>query len=211
MSAIRARLPPRGIRPRVLTVGSGIRPAYLDGREVDAPARGVDALDLDDDSIAEPQRHPGLRADQHRLLLVELPPVAAQAAHRQHPLIAVAERDERAGADDPDHLAGPLGLPAALEQLRLEQEAARDVVGGALDRHRVALALGAPVGELLEARGLVRVLAAADRREQRAVADQVRVAADRRCEVAVARRAQAGVALVYGVIASLLERAQHER
>src|SRR5690348_9089912 len=102
---------------------SAISPPQLYGREVDAPTRGVDAVDLDDDRVAEPQRHPGLRADQHRLLLVELPPVAAQAPDRQHPLVAVAERDERAGADDADHLARPLGLPAALEQLRLEQEA----------------------------------------------------------------------------------------
>ena len=57
----------------------------------------------------------------------------------------------------------------------------------------------------------MRVLAAADRREQRAVAHEVRVAADRRGEVAVARRAQAGVAEVDRVVARLLERAQHER
>ena len=61
------------------------------------------------------------------------------------------------------------------------------------------------------ARGRVRVLAAADRREQRAVAHEVGVAADRRGEVAVARRAQAGVASVDRVVARLLERAQDER
>src|ERR687889_1241858 len=117
---------------------SAIR-TQLYGREVDPPARRVDALDLDDDRVAEPQGHARLRADEHRLLLVELPPVAAQAAHREHPLVAVPEGDERPGADHADHLAPPLGVPSQPEQLALEQEAARDVVGGALDRRRVAL------------------------------------------------------------------------
>ena len=47
--------------------------------------------------------------------------------------------------------------------------------------------------------------------EQRAVADEVGVAADRRGEVAVARRAQAGVAEVARRVVGLLERAQDER
>ena len=55
--------------------------------------------------------------------LVELPPVAAQPAHGQQALVAVAEGDERARADDADDLAVELGLPAALEELALEQEA----------------------------------------------------------------------------------------
>src|SRR6188472_2632225 len=111
--------------------------SQLYGGEVDAPTRRVDPLDLDDGRVAQPDGLPGLRADQHRLELVEIPPVAAQAAHRQQPLVALAERHERAGADHADHLAGPLRVPAALELLTLEQEAARDVVGGALDRRRV--------------------------------------------------------------------------
>jgi len=64
--------------------------------------------------------------------------------------VAVAERHERAGADHARDLARPLALPAALEQRRFEQEAACDGVGGALDRHRVALALGRPLGGGLE-------------------------------------------------------------
>src|SRR5215213_2447891 len=91
----------------------------LYGREVGAAPRRVDALHLHDDGVAEPQRHARLGADEHRLLLVEVPPVAAQPPHGQHALVAVAERDEGARADDADHLAGPLRLPAALEQLRL--------------------------------------------------------------------------------------------
>src|SRR5215218_4596198 len=108
----------------------------LYGREVGAPPRRVDALDLHDDRVAAP--------------------------HRQQALVALAEGPERAGADDPDDLARPLRVPAALEQLGLEQEAARHVVGGALDRHGVALALRAPLARLLHPRQLRTVLAAAD-------------------------------------------------
>src|SRR4051794_30044423 len=179
MSAIVRRLPPRGVLPRVLAATSVIRTSELDGRQVGAAPRRVDALDLHDDGVAEPQRHARVRADQHRLLLVELPPVAAEAPDRQQALVAVAEGDERARADDADDLPGPLRVPAALEQLGLEQEAARDVVGRALDRHRVALALGAPLARLLHPRRLRTVLAAAHGREQRTVADKVRIAPDR--------------------------------
>src|SRR4051794_10068354 len=159
--------------------------SQLYGRQIGAAAWRVDALDLHDHGVAEPQRHARLRADEHRLLLVELPPVAAQTPHRQQPLVPVAEGDEGARADDADDLARPLRVPAALEQLGLEQEAPGDVVGGALDRHRVALALGAPPPRLLHPRGLRAVLAAPDGGQQGPVADEVRVAADRRGEVAV--------------------------
>ena len=98
-----------------------------------------------------------------------------------------------------------------LTALALEREAARDVVGGALDLDRLALALGGPGAELAELAGVAARLAAADGGEQRAVADEVGVAADRRGEVAVARRAQAGVADVARRVVGLLERAQHER
>ncbi len=54
-------------------------------------------------------------------------------------------------------------------------------------------------------------LAAADGGQQRAVADDVGVAADGRGEVAVGGRVQAGVAEVLGRVVGLLERAQHER
>src|SRR4051812_38307090 len=100
MSAIPVgRLPPRGILPRVLpgTVVSGT--SEFDGREVGASPWRIDALDLYDDGVAEPQRHARLRADEHRLLLVELPPVAAEAPDGQQALVPVAEGDERTRAD----------------------------------------------------------------------------------------------------------------
>ena len=155
---------------------------------------------------------PDSRADEHRLELVELPPVAAQAAHRQQALVAVAERDERAGADHADDLAARTRGPSrprrararAGSSARRRRRRARSTIAS---RSRVR----APVAGRLELRRPRRLLPAADGGQQRAVADEVRVAADRRREVAVARRAQAGVAEVLRRVARLLERAQHER
>src|SRR5207248_6590584 len=86
---------------------------------------------------------------QDRALLVQLPPltltrVAGEQAHRQHPFIGTAERDERARGDHPGYFAVERPLPTGLEQLALEREAARDVVRVTLDLHRLALAFGAP-------------------------------------------------------------------
>src|SRR3954469_24534423 len=96
--------------------------SQLYGRQIGAAAWRVDALDLHDDGVAEPQRHARLRADEHRLLLVELPPVAAEAPDGQQALVPVAEGDERTRADHADDLPGPFRVPAELEQLGLEQE-----------------------------------------------------------------------------------------
>jgi Domain of unknown function (DUF4395) len=52
-------------------------------RQVDTAAGRVDALDLDGDLVAEPNRFPAVRADEHRLELVEVPPVVPEAADRQ--------------------------------------------------------------------------------------------------------------------------------
>src|SRR5215213_1310005 len=108
MSAIRGQATSAGHPAPRRGCGDVIRTSDLDGREVGAAPRRVDALDLDDDGVAEPQRHARLRADEHRLLLVELPPIAAQAPHREQTLVAVAERDEGARADHADHLTAPL-------------------------------------------------------------------------------------------------------
>src|SRR5204863_428978 len=78
-------------------------------------------------------------AVEDRLGLVELPPVAAQPAHGQQPLVSVAEAHERADRRETRDLALPHAAPTRLEQLAFEQEAAGHVVGVALDRHRVAL------------------------------------------------------------------------
>ena len=75
---------------------------------------------------------------------------------------------------------------------------------------RLPLALrAAPAG--LADRSAVRLgLAGADRRQQRAVGDEVRIAPDRRGEVSVRRAAEAGVAEVSLGVVRLLQRAQHE-
>jgi uncharacterized protein DUF4395 len=55
----------------------------LDRREVDAAARGVDALHLDGHLVAQSNRFPAVRADEHRLELVEVPPVVPEAPDRK--------------------------------------------------------------------------------------------------------------------------------
>ena len=133
------------------------RVAVLDRREVDAPARRLDALDAHADRVAEAQRLARALAGEDRALLVELPPVAAQAAQRQQALVAAAEAHERAGADEARDLAVELLVPAALEQLALEHERARDAVGEALDLHRLALARRRPRADLLHVRAARRL------------------------------------------------------
>ena len=51
-------------------------------RQVDASARGVDALDLDRDLVTQSNRFPAVRSDEHGLELVEVPPVVAEPADR---------------------------------------------------------------------------------------------------------------------------------
>ena len=120
-------------------------------------------------------------------------------------------RRRSARGDQPGDLAAKTCSRPPSYSSRSSAKAAGDVVGVALDRHRVALAFGGPRAELCQLAGPRRALAAADRREQRAVADEVGIAADRRGEVAVGARVQAGVAEVPGRVVGLLERAQHER
>ena len=99
--------------------------------------------------------------------------------------------------------------PARLEQLALEQERRADVVGVALDPHRRrarARSSDQPASRTVAALGLV--LAPPSVREQRAVGDQVRVAADRRGEVRVRGAAEPGVAEVAVAVVGLLQRAR---
>src|SRR5439155_11538164 len=124
----------------------------LDRLEVHAPAWRVHLPDLDLDRVAEPDRSAAARAVEDRPLLVQLPPVAAQAAHRQQALMAVAETHERPDRREADHLPLPYPAPAGLDELALEQEAAGHVVGVPLDRHRLALAPGRPGALLPHAR-----------------------------------------------------------
>src|SRR3954469_18717689 len=177
---------------------SSLRGAGPRDVELDPPARRLDLAHDHAHGVAHADRAAGLLADQDRALLVELPPVTAQLARGQEALEARAEGHERAGADQADDLAVLLAIQLALEEQALQQERVGDVVGRALDLHRVALTPGGPLGGLLERVGPRGVLAAADRAEQRAMADEVGIAPDRRREVRVGRRVQARVALVLG-------------
>ena len=180
--------------------------------EVDPPARRVDAAHPHTHRVAEAERRARPLADEDRALLVELPPVAAQAPDRQQSLVAVAEADERARPDHAGDLAVVHALvAAALVELALEEEAPGDGVRVALDLHRVALARARPLAGLVEGVRPRRGLPRADRAEQCAMGDDVRVAPDRRREVAIARRLQAGVTDVPRCVVRLLERAQDER
>src|SRR5207302_1873786 len=102
-------------------------------------------------------------------------------------------------------------LPAPLEEDAFKRKAASDVVAFALDRHRVALALRGPGAELGERTGRRRDLPRPHCEKQRAMTYEVRIASDRRCEMAVAGRAQAGVPKVPGRVVGLLQRPQDER
>src|SRR5947208_16567817 len=103
--------------------------------EVDPAAGRVHALHLDLDRVAEADRSPAAGAVEDRLGLVELPPVPAQPAHRQQPLVAVAEAHERADRRETRDLALPPAAPTGLEQLAFDQEPLVHVLAGALDGH----------------------------------------------------------------------------
>ena len=121
------------------------------------------------------------------------------------------EGDEGARRDESADFAGEELLAVALAQRAFEHEAAPDVVGRALDHHRLALALGGPGSELGQLARARLPLAGRRGRQQRAVADEVRVAPDGRGEVAVAAGVQPRVAEVLRRVVGLLERAQQQR
>ena len=104
----------------------------------------------------------------------------------------------------------PRLVPAALEELRLEQPREADVVGEVLELGRLALAGGGVLGEVAEVLG-ERLVADAELAEERAVDDEVGVAADRAREMAVGGACEAGVAEVARVVAGLLQRTEDER
>ena len=132
--------------------------------------------------------------------MVEIESVVAQQPHGQQSLIHVPElapeAHERSRADHAGDLALEAAPPARLEQLTPEQEGPADAIGVALDRRSLALTLGAAPAGISHRPGVGLVLSRPDRGQERAVDDEVRVAADRRGEVGVGRAAQPGVAEV---------------
>ena len=178
--------------------------------ELDLALVAGDRLDSNLDRIAEPVAATRAAAHQRCPRRVQLEELARQPPRRQEALEDLAEAGEEARADQAGDLALPRLVPAALEQQVLEQPREADVVGEVLDLGGLALAGRRVRGELGEVVGR-RVVALAELAQQRAVHDEVGVAADRRGEVAVRRAREARVAEVARVVAGLLERAQDER
>src|SRR3954453_4505032 len=95
--------------------------------QVDPSPRCVDGPYPDVDRVAEPHPAPGLAADQHRALLVDVVPVATEAPHRQEALASRVDAvptkpDEDPGADHAGHLTLELLVPPVFAEFSLEQE-----------------------------------------------------------------------------------------
>src|ERR671914_977520 len=164
--------------------------------EIHPATGGLDAVHHHAHWVAEAQPAPRVLVVECRAELVQGPP-APQAAAREQALEAVvAEADEGALLHKPHHLA--------LEDRRLhwigvrqppfEQEGQAHVVRRALDLHRLALGRRgrhARLVELVRRRGRV---VDAEALQESPVRHDVRVAPDRRREVAVTRAREAGVA-----------------
>src|SRR5919112_1724242 len=124
----------------------------LGGDQIPPAARGVDAVDLDLDRVAEPQAAARSIRLQCGAELVQIPP-AAQPARWQEALEALlAELDEGALLDQPDDLAleAVRRIRVQLRERALEEERETDVVGVALDLHRLALGCRAQHAGLVE-------------------------------------------------------------
>src|SRR5437763_3057720 len=119
--------------------------------------------------VAETVPPAGAAADERRPERVRLEVVAGQPPSRQEAFEDLAEADEEARADDPDDLALEGRLPAALEELRLQEPREAELVREVLDLGRLALARGGVLGERAEVLG-GRVVGGAQLAEQRAVA-----------------------------------------
>src|SRR5690349_2384911 len=98
-SALNARVSARTSSAIVVTIHASLL-GDADQVQVDPATWRVDRPHGNRHRVAEADGAAGARADEHGALLVELPPVAAQAADRQQALVAVgAEGDEGARAD----------------------------------------------------------------------------------------------------------------
>src|SRR5437763_16809427 len=102
--------------------------------------------------VAETVPPAGAAADERRPERVRLEVVAGQPPSRQEAFEDLAEADEEARADDPDDLALPARLPAALEELGLEEPGEAELVGEVLHLGRFPPAGGGvprKVGQVL--------------------------------------------------------------
>src|SRR5207237_5225116 len=86
-------------------------------------------------------------ADEGRRERIRLEVVAGEPAGGDEAFEDVSEADEKARADEADDLARERALPAALEELRLEQPREAELIGEVLDLRRLALAERRVLGE----------------------------------------------------------------
>src|SRR6266511_3960618 len=179
-------------------------------RKLDLPLGLLDPFDDDLDRVAEPVATAAPPAGHGRAELVQLEIVAGKPPCRQVALEDLPEADEQAGADQTDDLALVGLLPAALEELRVEEPGEAELVRQVLDLRRLSLAAGRVLGQFVELHGR-RLVGEAELAQQRSVDDQIRVAPDRRREMAIGAAGEPRVAEILGVVAGLLERAEHER
>src|SRR3954470_12522924 len=158
--------------------------------ETHPPAGLFDPLDADADAVAEPVGEAGPAADERGREGVELEVVARKLPRGDIALEYSVEAHKNARADRSDDLPIELRVPPFFEKAALEQPGEADLVRLVLDRRELALANRRPLGELLE---LVRerLVRGPELAEERAVHDEVRVAADRRGEVTVGLAKQA--------------------
>src|SRR5918992_2941053 len=129
-------------------------------REIHPAAGGLDPVDGHVHRVAQAQQLPRPILLERGAELVQGPP-APQAPARQHALESlVAEPDEGALLDQPHYLAleGGRRHRVGVREAPLQEEREADVVGRALDLHRLALRGGggeARVVELVRRRGRV--------------------------------------------------------
>ena len=163
-------------------------------------------------SIGSPSRYRPPRTAAHQCGAVSFSSKNSPGRRRagRKPSKTSPKRTKRPGADQAGDLALPLLVPAALEEPRRAATRGRC-------RRRGTRAWPPRARARTRARRAARGRPDVGRRRwpssrsSDAVHDEVRVAADRRGEVAVRRAREAGVAEVARVVARLLERAQHER
>src|SRR5689334_18851950 len=97
-------------------------------RELDLPLGALDLLDADRDPVAEPERPPSPAAGQCSAEVVDLEVVAPEPPGGEEAFEDLAEADEETRADEADDLALPLRLPAALEELVVEEPGEAELV-----------------------------------------------------------------------------------
>src|SRR5919204_4270668 len=179
-------------------------------RDLDLALVAADLFHAHLDPVAEPVRPPASPPGQRRAELVQFEVVAGQPPRRQEGLEHLPEADEQARRDQPDDLTLERRFPAKLEQATLEQPREADLVGEVFELCGRPLAQGRMLRELRQILR-ERLVRDAELAQERAVADEIRLAADRRGEVAVRGARETRVAEVPRVIPRLLERLQDER